>query len=175
MIRRVSLADAQALCEIYNPYILESIVTFEEVPVTEAQMQTRIQDAPVHLPWFVYEEKEKVLAYAYAGVWKERSAYRFTVETTVYVHPEARGKGLGSLLYHQLLQELKAKGFHIAVACLALPNPESQKLHEKFGFKPVAIFSQVGFKFGSWLDVGYWELKLEDFPSFYLESFRGEA
>ncbi|NNM54673.1 MAG: N-acetyltransferase [Spirochaetales bacterium] len=160
MIRKVNPQDASDLCAIYNPYVQNTIVTFEETPVSEDQMRDRIRAQGNQFPWLVFEEQKSVLAYAYASSWKERSAYRFTVETTVYVHPDARGRGCGSALYHTLLPTLQAQGFHRAVACLALPNEDSQRLHEKFGFKQVATFSEVGFKFGRWLAIGYWELSL---------------
>ena len=162
MIRKATPEDARDLCAIYNPYIENTIVTFEETPVNDDQMRDRLRAQAQDFPWLVFEKQEKVLAYAYASLWKERSAYRFTVETTVYVHPDARGQGCGSSLYRSLLPTLHARGYHRAVACLALPNDDSQRLHEKFGFKHVATFSEVGFKFGRWLDIGYWELSLSE-------------
>lgn len=160
MIRTAQLADAEAICEIYNHFVSNSIVTFEERPVAEPEMRQRIENTLQHLPWCVWEDRGRVEGYAYASPWRTRSAYRFSVETTVYVSPSRARRGIGSNLYRALLDDLRERGFHAAVGGIALPNPASVAFHEKLGFREVARFREVGFKQGRWIDVGYWELLL---------------
>lgn len=160
MIRAATPADAAALAAIYNPFVASSTATFEEDPVSEAEMARRIQERLPVLPWLVAEDLEGLLGYAYASPWKARSAYRFTVETTVYVAPRAAGRGLGEVLMRALLDDLRNRGFHAAVGIITLPNPASVALHEKLGFVKVAHLREVGLKFGRWIDVGNWQLML---------------
>jgi L-amino acid N-acyltransferase YncA len=161
MIRTAIASDAHALADIYNNYILETIVTFEEQPVSPTDIAERIAEvATVPLPWLVYEHEGAIVGYAYASKWKGRCAYRFSVETTVYLAPGSIGKGIGTALYQALLMHLKGLGLHVAIGGIALPNAASVALHEKLGFSKVAQFSEVGFKFGRWIDVGYWQLTL---------------
>ncbi|HEV8248126.1 MAG TPA: GNAT family N-acetyltransferase, partial [Polyangiaceae bacterium] len=98
-----------------------------------------------------------IVGYAYATRWRTRPAYRFSTEITVYLDPECRRLGIGSRLYEELLAKLQARGVHAAMAGIALPNEASVALHEKFGFSKVAHFKEVGFKFNTWIDVGYWQ------------------
>ena len=99
----------------------------------------------------------QVVGYAYAGRWHDRSAYRYSVETTIYLDADHLGKSIGSGLYAALLQQLKERGMHVAIGGIALPNPGSVALHEKLGFRKVAHYGEVGFKFNRWIDVGYWQ------------------
>ncbi len=158
MIRKVKISDAREICSIYNHYIENTVITFEEVPLKTSEMAKRIREVGRNHPWIVYVERGHVLGYAYAAKWKTRSAYRHTLESTVYLHHEAIGKGIGTKLYKALLQILKKQGCHAVLGCIAIPNKGSVSLHEKFGFRKVAHFKQVGLKFGRWIDVGYWEL-----------------
>lgn len=159
MIRSVRPAeDAQAICDIYNHYIADTVVTFETELVTEPAMRQRIEDIVARFPYIVYEQDRKILGYAYAGSWRSRAAFDRTVETSVYLHPDATGRGLGHELYIELLKQLRSADIHVAVAGITLPNTKSVALHEKFGFRKVAHFTEVGNKFGKWLDVGFWEL-----------------
>jgi L-amino acid N-acyltransferase YncA len=160
MIRPVSLSDSEIICGIYNYYILNSTITFEEIPLTVDEMISRIKNIIKDYPWLVYEEKDKVVGYTYAGKWKERSAYRYSVETGIYIDPNYTGKGIGSQLKGELLKKLKENSIHSIVCGIALPNPASIALCEKFGFEKVAHLKEVGFKFNKWIDVGYWELIL---------------
>ena len=121
-IRACTAADATAICDIYNRYVRETVITFEETPVATAEMAQRIGDVTAHLPWLVAEEQGAILGYAYATPWKARSAYRFSVETTVYVAPGHMRRGLGAALYRQLIDELRQRGVHAAVGGIALPN-----------------------------------------------------
>jgi L-amino acid N-acyltransferase YncA len=161
VIREVVVADAAALSSIYNRYVLETTVSFEERAITLAEMVDRIEEVrAADLPWFVAEENGVVAGYAYATKWKGRSAYRFSVETSVYLAAGWQGKGLGTSLYQHVLNQLRGLGIHLAIGGIALPNPASIALHEKLGFRKVAHFSEVGFKFGKWVDLGYWQLRL---------------
>jgi len=158
VIRAAAAEDAQAIAAIYNHYVLETIVTFEEMPVTAADMARRIAEVEVAaLPWLVADLDGRVVGYAYATPWRSRVGYRFSVEVTVYTAPGQKGRGIGSRLYGELLPLLEAKGLHAAMGGLALPNDASIALHEKFGFRKVAHFREAGIKFGRWVDVGYWQ------------------
>ncbi len=158
MIRRAQLSDAPALAELYNYYITHSVVTFEEDPISAEQMRERMEAILGKWPWLVFEQGNELLGYAYATAWKPRTAYRFTVEVTVYVRHGHAGKGIGKSLYAELIGQLKAAGVHAVIGGITLPNPASQALHESLGFVKVAHFKESGFKFGEWRDVGYWEL-----------------
>jgi phosphinothricin acetyltransferase len=158
MIRIANVGDAAQLCEIYNHYVLNTNVTFEEQAVTVEEMASRVQETLSSLPWLVVEDDSQVLGFSYASKWKGRCAYRYSAEATVYLRPDATGKGLGTQLYLELLKELKDRSLHTVMGGIALPNDASVALHEKLGFSKVAQFRQVGHKFGNWIDVGYWQL-----------------
>ncbi len=161
VIREVNKEDAGDIARIYNPYILNSVITFEEIPVTEEIITGRIEaEISAGYPYLVLEAAQKVAGYAYAGVWRTRAAYRQTVESTVYLEQGLTGKGYGTLLYRALIEELRKKDFHVVLGGITLPNPASVALHEKMGFKKVAHFTEVGYKFKRWLDVGFWQLNL---------------
>jgi len=164
MIRSATVADAQAICSIYNHFILQSTVTFEETAIAPDDMAARIGTVAGRLPFLVAELDGAVAGYAYAAPWKARSAYRHTVESSVYVAPGFAGMGLGSRLYQALLQDLRERGVHAVLAGIALPNSASIGLHEAFGFARVGQMREVGRKFGQWLDVGYWQLLLAPQP-----------
>jgi L-amino acid N-acyltransferase YncA len=161
MVRSALPEDAEQIAEIYNHYVITSIITFEEVEVAASEMANRIreiQSAP--LPWLVAVNGGRIVGYAYAGKWKTRAAYRFSTEVTVYVRHGLGGTGVGSELYGQLLSALKSGGMRAVMGGVALPNDASIRLHEKFGFKKVAHFKEVGFKFNHWIDVAYWQVTL---------------
>jgi phosphinothricin acetyltransferase len=161
MIRSATVADAQAICTIYNYFILHSTVTFEEAPIAQEEMAQRIDTASHRLlPFLLAEIDGAVAGYAYAAPWKSRSGYRHTVESSVYVAPGLAGMGMGSRLYQVLLHQLRGYGVHSVLAGIVLPNRASIALHEAFGFNKVGQLHQVGRKFDQWLDVGYWELLL---------------
>ncbi|MBF4691813.1 GNAT family N-acetyltransferase [Fusibacter ferrireducens] len=161
MIRKVETSDAAVICEIYNYYVLNSISTFEEDAISIEGMIERINKVKaLGLPWHVYEEEGKVIGYAYATKWKERSAYRFSIETSVYVDRHHAGKGIGSKLYEVIISQLRESGYHSIITGVSQPNESSQKLHEKFGFKKVAVIKEAGFKFNQWVDLTNWQLFL---------------
>ncbi|MEO0368126.1 MAG: arsinothricin resistance N-acetyltransferase ArsN1 family B [Pseudomonadota bacterium] len=157
-IRSVTIEDAASIASIYNHYIEHTVITFEESSVESEEIAQRIEESQDQgLPWFVAEGDKGVEGYAYASKWQGRCGYRFSVEVTVYLDPSAGGKGLGTLLYRSLLWQLKEQGFRSVIAGISLPNEASVALHEKFGLEKVGHFSEVGFKFSNWVDVGYWQ------------------
>lgn len=160
-VRSASAADADAIARIYNYYIANTVITFEEEPVSSEAMAGRVAEVQgLSLPWLVAETDRKVVGYAYAGKWKVRSAYRYSVETTIYLEHGRERRGLGKPLYSALLPHLRARGIHAVIGGVALPNEASVALHEKLGFDHVATFREVGFKHGRWVDVAYWQLVL---------------
>jgi L-amino acid N-acyltransferase YncA len=160
-IRDASVEDAESIASIYNHFVLTTAISFEEAEVPVMEMAGRIADLQASgLPWLVAELDGVVAGYAYATKWRARHAYRFSVETSVYLAPDQAGKGVGTALYEALLMRLREAGYHLAIGGIALPNAASVALHEKLGFEKVAHFKEVGFKFGRWTDVGYWQLVL---------------
>ncbi|WP_306394318.1 arsinothricin resistance N-acetyltransferase ArsN1 family B [Telluria beijingensis] len=161
-IRPASQPDAEPICAIYNHYVASTTISFEEAPVSAAAMAARIADVTNGgLPWLVLEVDGVVAGYAYATKWRARPAYRHAVESSVYLDPALAGRGHGRRLYTRLLDELRIRGLHTAIAGIAQPNERSIGLHERLGFRKVAHFGEVGFKFGRWIDVGYWQLLLD--------------
>ncbi len=160
MVRRVAESDADAICAIYNEYVLNTRSSFEEAAVSPAEMAARIRTVTQEFPWLVCQDGGKIAGYVYAGKWKERAAYRHSVEIGIYIASGRLGKGIGTILMTALLKELRALSVHSVISGIALPNPASVALCEKFGFEKVAHFKEVGFKLNAWVDVGYWELVL---------------
>ncbi len=159
-IRPFAPGDEHGICALYNHYISHTTVTFEEAPLTARAMRARIDDYRQHHPWLVCEIDGQLVGYSYASQFHHRSAFRHTVESTVYVRQGFGRRGIGQALYRPLLQHLAQQGCHVALAAIALPNDSSVGLHEALGFTKVGHFSQVGRKFGQWIDVGYWEKRL---------------
>lgn len=163
-IRKATLADAPAIQAIYAPYVRESTTTFEqEVPSVE-EIAARVAVCLDRWTWLVCENEEGLLGYAYSGSHRQRAAYDRSVETSIYLSVEARGQGLGRLLYSQLIEQTRALGYANAYAGITLPNPASIRLHLKLGFRFVGVFRRVGFKFDAWQDVAWWHLDLDSFP-----------
>ncbi|MBZ4684250.1 MAG: phosphinothricin acetyltransferase [Fusobacteriales bacterium] len=160
MIRKVKLSDAKQIADIYNYYIEKTIITFEEEKVSEKEIEKRIEKILKDYFWIVYEENNKILGYAYVGKWRERSAYRFTVESSVYLDKNHTGKGIGEKLYRELIKISKDKGLKAIMGVISIPNEASIKLHEKLGFYKAGYFKEVGIKFDKWIDVAYYQLNL---------------
>lgn len=160
MIRLAHADDAAAIASIYNHYVATTTISFEEDPVSIGEMEQRVQDVGARLPWYVYERDGAVVGYAYATPWRARSAYRYSVESTVYVAPDCSRQGIGAQLYRALIEDLRARGIQVILGGIAQPNLASVRLHESLGFEKVAHFKRVGMKFEQWVDVGYWELEL---------------
>ena len=160
MIRRVVPADARAISGIYNYYVNNTEISFEEKPVSINEMEKRIRETTAEYPWFVAEKEGSILGYAYTNKYRERSAYRYTAELTIYIKNGEEGKGLGAELMGRVIEETRKKGVHTLISAIAIPNERSVTIHEKFGFKKVGHLKDVGFKLDRWIDVGYWELVL---------------
>ncbi|MEN8905952.1 MAG: N-acetyltransferase family protein [Clostridiales bacterium] len=162
IIRKIQLKDAKEISRIYNYYIKNTIITFEENEIDYLEIENRIKNITSKYPWYVYEDNNgNILGYAYASKWKARYSYRFTAETTIYLDSSNTGKGIGLKLYTELLDSLKFLNIHAVMAIISIPNEKSQNIHEKLGFKKAAHFKEVGYKFGKWIDIGYWEMLLD--------------
>ncbi|MDR0709671.1 MAG: GNAT family N-acetyltransferase [Spirochaetaceae bacterium] len=160
MIRPVTTNDAAALCGIYNYYIANTVITFEEEELEPAAMEARIRDITGKYPWFVWEEDGELLGYAYAHKWNERAAYRFSAEDSVYLRHDVLGRRLGRQLLGQVIAELRKTNIRVLMSVITMPNERSVALHEGFGFQKAAEFREIGYKLNRWLNVGYWELLL---------------
>jgi L-amino acid N-acyltransferase YncA len=160
-VRDATSDDAAQIAEIYNHYVLTSVITFEEATVIASEMATRIAEVQsIAFPWLVVQKDGLIAGFAYGNKWKTRAAYKFAAEVTVYIRSGFGASGLGSALYAELLPTLKARQLHTAIGGIALPNEASVRLHEKQGFRKVAHFEEVGFKLNRWVDVAYWQKKL---------------
>lgn len=158
-LRKAKVENAAQIAEIYNHYVEHSHSTFETEAVSYAEMRKRIVETMKSYPFFVaLDDDDEVLAYALASQYKSRCAYRHSAEVSIYVKNGHGGRGTGTKLYEKLFAELLQTDVHAVIAGIALPNEASVKLHERYGFEKVAHFRQIGFKFGRWIDVGYWEL-----------------
>jgi phosphinothricin acetyltransferase len=157
-IRLACAHDATAIAAIYRPYVESSRVSFEEIAPNPAEMARRMA-APLH-PWLVAEESGRVIGYASSSPYHRRPAYRWTVETSIYVVAEAHGRGMGRELLSRLIALLTEHGYVTAIAAIALPNPASVALHERLGFAPAGTYRGVGFKLEEWTDVSLWQRDL---------------
>ncbi len=161
IIRSASGEDAPELTRIYNHYIENTCVTFETEAIDAQEMSRRITETiRMPLPWLVAEGDGRILGYAYASKWKGRCAYRFAVESTIYLDADETGKGTGMQLYAALIEAIRAHSMRSVIGGIALPNEASIRLHERLGFTKVGHFERVGFKQDRWIDVGYWQLQL---------------
>ena len=161
LIRLATEEDAAAVAAIYRSYVEDSCVSFEEVAPGPAEMARRIVgDVPGQHPWFVAEDNGQLLGYAASSPFRSRPAYRWIVESGIYLGPEAKGRGIGARLLSTLLDVLQRQGYVAAIGAIALPNDASVRLHEKLGFFHTGTYRRVGFKLGQWLDVGLWQKEL---------------
>ncbi len=156
------LRDARQVAAIYYPYVINTPITFESEPPDGAEMRSRIESVMEKYPWLVCEHDGEVMGYAYGSMFRSRSAYNWSVETTVYVREAAHGLGIGSALYSSLTECLRLQGFISAVGVIALPNEASVYLHEHLGFQKDGVLPKAGFKEGVWHDVGIWWLLLSE-------------
>ncbi|HEY0414651.1 MAG TPA: GNAT family N-acetyltransferase [Allosphingosinicella sp.] len=160
ILRAAGPDDAAALADLYAPYVTASFISFEMEPPDAPEMRRRIEGGSGLFPWLLAEEAGEVLGYAYAGAFRPRPAYRFAVETTVYVRNGLHRQGLGTRLYGPLLRVLADQGFTQAIGAISLPNEASVRLHERLGFRRAGVYRDVGYKFGRWHDVGLWQRAL---------------
>ena len=159
-IRAVTPDDAPAIAAIYAHYVERTVASFEEEAPDAAEMAGRIAAVLPTYPWLVAERDGAMLGYAYGRPYHIRAAYRWTCETGIYLAADRRGRGIGRVLYTALLDELADRGFVSAIASITVPNPESTRFHEALDFTPIGVMEGIGFKFGAWRDVGYWQLPL---------------
>lgn len=161
MIRDCTEADADAIAEIYNYYIQNTVITFEEVAVSSTEITERIRKINgLGCPWIVYEIDGNIIGYAYAGEFRSRCAYRQTLESSVYLRSEYAGNGFGSKLYQELIVRLRKTACHSLIGVVAVPNPASSQLHMRLGFNYVGLLRDSGYKFNRWIDTEYWQLLL---------------
>lgn len=168
-LRAATGEDAAAIAAVYAPHVLAGTVSFEEEAPDARAMRGRMAAGHGLYPWIVAtmadpgEDAEAgVMGYAYAGEFSGRRAYRWAVETTIYVADVAQRLGIGRLLYAGLIATLRAQGFTQAIGRIALPNDRSIALHEAVGFRRAGVFREVGYKHGQWIDVGYWQRELSE-------------
>jgi L-amino acid N-acyltransferase YncA len=159
-IRLASDADAAHIADIYRPVVESTFISFETAAPDEHEMRRRIRNTLPSYPWLVYEIGDAIAAYAYATKHRVRPAYRWSVDTSVYVREDYRRGGLARSVYTSLFAILRAQGYFNAYAGIALPNAASVALHEHVGFRPIGVYRNVGYKLGSWRDVGWWQLEL---------------
>ncbi|MFL6781668.1 MAG: GNAT family N-acetyltransferase [Sphingomicrobium sp.] len=161
LIRLAEADDAEAIAAIYRPYVEDGRISFEESAPDAAEMARRMTgDMPGYHPWLVAKEDANLLGYAASSPFRTRPAYRWTVETGIYLAPGASGRGIGQGLLSELLELLQRQGYVAAIGAIALPNAPSVALHEKLGFTYAGTYRRVGFKMGEWLDVGLWQKEL---------------
>ena len=163
-IRPATITDAPAIARIYEPYVLNTAISFELTPPTTGEMAERLRAAASKYPWLVALEDEQLVAYAYASAHHPREAYRWSVDVSVYVHGDHFRRGYGRRLVLALLDELRELNFATVFAGVTVANEASSKLWESLGFSPVGVFRRAGFKLGRWHDVAWWQLALSDEP-----------
>lgn len=161
IIRFAELRDAQQILDIYKPYVENTTISFEAIAPTKEEMETRIRNVLQQNPWLVLEDRDEILGYAYASKHRERAAYRWSIDVSVYVKEVCHRRGAGKALYTALFIILKYQGYYNAYAGICLPNEKSVGLHEYFGFRKIAQYNKVGYKLGRWHDVGWWEMFLQ--------------
>jgi phosphinothricin acetyltransferase len=159
-IRLATAADAAGIAAIYAPIVRDTVISFEFDPPDAEEMRRRVETTLRFYPWLVCDAAGVVEGYAYAGQHRVRAAYQWSADVSVYIHERCRGRGIGRALYTALLDMLRAQGLFNAYAGITLPNAASVGLHAALGFTAVGVYRGVGFKFGAWHDVGWWEMRL---------------
>ena len=167
MIRDVKLSDSERITEIYNYYIENTIITFEEIIVSNEEIKSRIKKIQKqNYPYIIYEENNKLLGYAYVDKWRQRSAFDITLETSIYIDKDYLNKGIGKVLYKELIDRTKKLNIHSLVGVISIPNKPSRKLHQELGFQLIGNFREVGIKFNQLIDVEFWQLNLSKYEQF---------
>jgi L-amino acid N-acyltransferase YncA len=160
VVRLATEDDTGQILAVYAPIVRETSISFEVEPPTVEAMRQRISSTLACFPWLVCESADELQGYAYGSRHRDRAAYDWSVDVSVYVHAPARRSGIGHTLYRALFEILGMQGYCNAFAGITLPNPASVGLHESLGFRPVGIYRSVGYKLGAWHDVGWWQLSL---------------
>ncbi|MFV0606034.1 MAG: GNAT family N-acetyltransferase [Niabella sp.] len=161
IIREIETKDLNAVLGIYSPFINDTAVTFETIQPGFDLFKQRVASVTQQYPWLVAEEDGIILGYAYASSYRERKAYQWCCEVSIYLHPNSKGKGIAGNLYKALIEILHIQEFCNAYAVIALPNDNSVRFHEKYGFKWFATYNNVGYKLGKWHNVGWWQLAIQ--------------
>lgn len=164
MIRLARATDAEQVHAIYAPIVRDTAISFESEVPSAGEMARRIEVVLGFRPWLVLEEAGELLGYAYASVFRERAAYQWGTEVSVYVRADVTGRGIGGTLYGALFDVLRLQGFCTAVAGATLPNEATERLHRRMGFSEIGRYPAAGFKFGRWHDVIFWYLRLRELP-----------
>ena len=164
VIRLANRSDAPAIQQIYCPIVRDTHISFEMKVPDVAELESRIVKTLAQYPWLVCDIDEKMAGYAYASAFRARYAYQWTVETTVYVHPDFQRRGIARALYASLVAILRAQGYCNAVGVIAMPNEGSIRAHEAVGFRKLGVFKNVGYKAGMWRDTGWWQIELRPMP-----------
>ncbi len=163
-IRLATAADAAEIAGIYAPFVAGTAISFETEPPDAAEMCSRIEDTLAFAPWLVFEENGRILGYTYACQHRSRAAYRWSVDVSVYVRPDAQRRGIARRLYERLFAASEKLGYVTAFAGITLPNAASVGFHESMGFSPVGTYRNVGYKFGAWRDTGWFQKPLGEPP-----------
>ncbi|MEZ5495591.1 MAG: N-acetyltransferase family protein [Gammaproteobacteria bacterium] len=161
IIRNVLNSDIPQVVEILNHYVRNDSCTFQINTYSISEISEKIAEITKVYPYIVMEEGNEVIGFAYASRWREKNAYDKSAETTIYLNPKHKYRGLGKILYQELIEQLREKNFRLLVACLTLPNPSSVRLHESLGFEKVGEFKDAGYKFNRWYNVGFWQKVLK--------------
>jgi phosphinothricin acetyltransferase len=161
-IRLITENDAEEVLNIYKPFVLHTYITFEYTMPTPDEFLQRIKANALEYPWLVCQVGNKIIGYAYAGIHRYRTAYQWSCESSVYLLPEFHRKGIATILYETLFSLLRMQGFINVYAGVSLPNEKSVGFHQSFGFKKIGIYKKVGYKFGKWHDVEWFQLHLQD-------------
>ena len=161
-VRAAAVADAPACAAIYAPYVTDTAITFELEPPTPEQLAQRIDAATDTHAWLVGVVDDEVVGYAYGSRYKERAAYQWSCEVSVYLESDRRRTGAGRSLYTALFARLVERGYRVAVAGMTLPNPASEGLHRALGFEPIGVYRRIGWKFDAWHDVSWMQRALAD-------------
>ncbi len=162
--RIATLEDGDAILDIYRPYVESTTVTFETTVPTPEEFRRRMEGILLQFPFLVAEAEGRILGYAYASPYRPRAGFAWTPELSVYVWEGCHGNGIGSHLYAALLDLLRIQGYQNVCAIVSWPNPESEKLHGRFGFRLAGLQKKCGFKHGQWCDVAIFERRLGDYP-----------
>ena len=157
--------DGAACAAVYHDYVRDTVISFEVTPPTADEFAARIERISRTHPWLVAEDRGRVIGFAYGSPHRERAAYRWAADVSVYLADGVRGRGIGRTLYTELLRRLTAQGFWMACAGITLPNPASVGLHESFGFERVGVYRRIGWKAGAWRDVAWYQGPLRDAPA----------
>ena len=162
-IRHAQKSDAIRLLPIYEPYVVSTAISFETKLPSKEEFASRIEKYGLKYPWLLLEVGGQVAGYAYGSLHREREAYQWTCESSIYLAAAYQGRGISGYLYGLLFQLLKVQGFRNVYAAITIPNEASERLHGKCGFEKFAEFNNIGFKFNQWHKVGWWRLQLNDY------------